>query len=74
MLEAKTKIGVRRFSEGYSYLFVNIPQKVAMDSQFPFKPNEEVMVKIDAEKKRLIIEGLKKGETHPLRKISRRGG
>jgi len=55
MLEAKTKIGVRRFPEGYSYLFVNIPQKVAMDSQFPFKPNEEVMVKIDAEKKRLII-------------------
>jgi len=40
----------------YERWLLIIPPDIARDSQFPFKPDEEVIVRIDPEFKRLIIE------------------
>jgi len=42
----------------YSKIFIYIPQKVALDTRFPFKKGEDVTVRIEGEK--LIIEKWKK--------------
>ena len=57
MLEGKSKIINRsRRSKGRKYdsLFIYIPSDVTKDSTFPFRSDEEVIVRID--KDRLIIE------------------
>jgi hypothetical protein len=57
MLEGKSKIINRsRRSKGKKYdsLFIYIPSDVTKDSTFPFRSDEEVIVRID--KDRLIIE------------------
>ena len=38
--------------------FVDVPTDVARDGTFPFKVNERVKVRIDAENKKVIIEKL----------------
>ena len=61
VLEAVSKIMVRKSrSRGYEYTqyYIYIPRLLALDSSFPFKPNEKVVIRIDREKKRLIIEKL----------------
>jgi hypothetical protein len=40
----------------YDKFFIYVPIEVARDSAFPFKSNERVKVKINAENKQLIIE------------------
>nr|MDO8080812.1 hypothetical protein [Candidatus Freyarchaeota archaeon] len=40
---------------------IYIPTSIAMDSAFPFKKGEKVMIKIDKAKKRLLIEKLVEG-------------
>jgi len=52
MLKGKARILVpnKRGKTGLIY----IPADVVKDSSFPFKPNEEVIIKIDGEK--LVIE------------------
>ena len=42
----------------YEKTWVYIPTDVANDTAFPFKPGERVLVKIDIENKRLLIERL----------------
>jgi len=57
MLEGKSKIINRsRQSKGKQYdsLFIYVPSDVTKDSTFPFRSDEEVIVRID--KNRLIIE------------------
>jgi len=58
MLKGKAKILVpnKRGKTGLIY----IPADIVKDSSFPFKPNEEVTIKIEGEK--LVIEKRKKGE------------
>lgn len=43
--------------------FLYIPKKFAEDSAFPFAPNEIVILNIDHQNKRVLIEGIKKTET-----------
>jgi antitoxin component of MazEF toxin-antitoxin module len=58
MLKGKAKILVpnKRGKTGLIY----IPADIVKDSSFPFKPNEEVTVKIEGEK--LVIEKRRKEE------------
>jgi ABC-type Mn2+/Zn2+ transport system ATPase subunit len=44
----------RRKRKKYSKIFIYIPQKVALDTRFPFKKGEDVTVRIEG--KKLIIE------------------
>jgi hypothetical protein len=43
-------------------LRIYIPSLLALDSAFPFKKGETIMIKIDKEKKRLVIERYEEGE------------
>jgi len=45
----------------YDKFFLYIPTEVARDGLFPFKEGDEVLVKIDAKLKRVIITPVKKG-------------
>ncbi|MBS7657952.1 MAG: hypothetical protein QW476_00800 [Candidatus Bathyarchaeia archaeon] len=58
MLKGKAKILVpnKRGKTGLIY----IPADIVKDSLFPFKPNEEVTIKIEGEK--LVIEKRKRNE------------
>lgn len=59
MIEGKSKLMNRPSrSKGkmYDKYFVYIPSEIARDSAFPFKHGDDVMVRIDAKNKRLIIE------------------
>jgi len=38
-------------------VLIYIPQKIAIDSQFPFRESKEVKISIDPESRRIIIEG-----------------
>ena len=61
VLEAITKIMVKRTKvKGHEYVqyYVYIPRLLAADSAFPFKPNEKVIIRIDKDNQRLIIEKL----------------
>jgi len=63
VLEGKGKFVNRRTrtaNKEYDRFFIYVPVEVARDSAFPFKTNEIVMVKIDAEKKRLLVEKAKR--------------
>jgi len=48
--ETKTK------NKKYKKTWIYVPSQVANDTAFPFKHREEVTIKIDTRKKRLIIE------------------
>ena len=52
VINRPTKTG----GKSYDKFFIYIPTNVAKDSAFPFKPGEEVLIRID--KKRLVIEKL----------------
>lgn len=51
-LKAKTKLGG---TKGRIYIY--IPRDVVVDSLFPFKIGDKVVIRIDKKNKRLIIEG-----------------
>jgi hypothetical protein len=58
VLEAEGRIINRPTQTGgkiYDKYFVYVPIPVAKDSNFPFKANDKVLVKIDREKGELII-------------------
>lgn len=59
MLEGEGKFTNRRTrtaNKDYDRFFIYVPVEVARDSAFPFKPNDTVTVKVDKEKKRVIVE------------------
>ncbi len=57
-------IGIGKFSErktkvkGKTYVqyVIYVPKLVALDSRFPFKPGERVVIRIDVDRQRLLIE------------------
>ncbi len=57
-------IGLGRFSnrktktkgKDYDHYFFYVPVEVARDKRFPFKDDDRVIIKIDEENKRVIIE------------------
>ncbi len=58
MIEGKGKFINRPTKSGkktYDKYFIYVPTEIARDGLFPFKPGEELLVKIDANKKCLII-------------------
>ena len=58
MLEAKSKFINRATKTGkkqYDKYFIYVPTPLAKDSNFPFDVNDEVIIRIDPEKKELII-------------------
>jgi len=55
VLEKETTIT----KEGRSGAKIYIPADIVKDSQFPFKIGEKVLLKIDTENNRLIIEKIK---------------
>jgi len=58
MIEGKGRVLNRPTKTGgrsYDKFFIYIPTEVARDGLFPFDPGEEVSIRIDHEKKRLIV-------------------
>jgi hypothetical protein len=58
MIEGKGKFFNRPTKSGkktYDKFFIYVPTEIARDGLFPFKPGEGVLIKIDRNKKRLII-------------------
>ncbi len=58
MIEGKGKFINRPTKSGkktYDKYFIYVPTEIARDGLFPFKPGEELRIKIDANKKCLII-------------------
>ena len=58
MLEGKGRFTNRPTETGgklYDKFFIYIPTEVARDGLFPFKPGEEVAIRIDPDKGHLII-------------------
>lgn len=58
MIEGKGKFINRPTKSGkktYDKYFIYVPTEVARDGLFPFKAGEEVLVKIDSNKKCLIV-------------------
>jgi hypothetical protein len=51
-LNRKTKTA----NKDYDKFFIYVPAEVARDGTFPFKPQDEVVVRVDTAHKRLIIE------------------
>ncbi len=49
----------RTASHEYDKFFIYVPAEVARDGTYPFKPQDTVIIKIDKEKKRLLIEKAK---------------
>jgi len=65
LLEGKGRFINRPTQTGgklYDKFFIYVPTDVARDSLFPFKEKEVVLIRIDAEGKRLIIEKLEQAE------------
>ena len=59
MIESEGKFLNRPTQTGgklYDKFFIYVPTEVARDGLFPFRTNEKVKVRIDAENHRLIIE------------------
>ena len=59
MIKAKTKFTNRPTKTGkktYDKYFIYIPTELARDGLFPFSSGEEVTVRIDSKRKRLIVE------------------
>jgi len=57
VLKAKSKI--LKIPEANTQ-YVTIPSSMTVDSQYPFKPNDEVQLEINEKKKALIVRHLKK--------------
>lgn len=63
MLEATGRFTNRRTrtaNKDYDRFFIYVPVEVARDSAFPFEADEPVVIKVDADRKRLIVEKQKK--------------
>jgi hypothetical protein len=43
-------------NKAYNRFFIYVPTDLAGDSAFPFKEGDEIIIKIDSKKRRLIIE------------------
>jgi len=59
MLEGEGKFINRPTQTGgklYDKFFIYVPTEVARDGTFPFKKNERVIVRIDVENKKVVIE------------------
>jgi hypothetical protein len=54
-LNRKTKTA----NKDYDKFFIYVPAEVARDGTFPFKPQDEVTIRIDSVKKRLVVERTK---------------
>lgn len=46
----------------YARMWIYVPQKVADDSQFPFKPGDPAEVEIDLVKKQLMVSQIDRAE------------
>lgn len=56
-LTKMTLVGLGRFWEHTKgKLILYIPSDIYKDSQFPFKPKDQVKIKIDTKSKRMIVE------------------
>ena len=58
MIEGKGRFFNRPTKSGkrtYDKFFIYVPTEVATDGLFPFKPRDEVVIRIDEDKKQLII-------------------
>lgn len=47
----------------FDRFFIYVPLIVATDSQFPFEPNEKIKITIEADKRAIRLEKLKKEST-----------
>jgi hypothetical protein len=54
-LNRKTKTA----NNEYDKFFIYVPAEVARDGTFPFKVNDALQIKIDKDRKRLVIEKAK---------------
>ena len=58
MLEGRTrflKYEMKVKGRDYEKFLINFPTEVARDSQFPFKPGDVVHIKVDPQKKVIVL-------------------
>lgn len=59
MLEGEGRfMNIKRKSANKTYdnFLVYVPVELARDSQFPFKPKDVVVIRVDPQKKRVVLE------------------
>jgi len=57
LLLTKTTIKSKRGrAKQYERFLIHIPSKIAKDSQFPFKPGQELVIKVDP-KSKIVLRG-----------------
>ncbi len=65
MLEGKGKFINRRTrtaNKDYDKFFIYVPVEVGRDGLFPFKDGDVLLIRVDKEGKRVIVEKVKKGK------------
>ena len=58
MLEGTGRIIIQNSGKNPKKVLIYIPQKIAIDSQFPFKEPGEVKITVDPAAKRIVIEAV----------------
>jgi len=61
MLRAKSHLRKRVHVSGNEYYYIHIPSKLAHDSQFPFNEGDELLISVDVNSSKMIIQKLNSG-------------
>lgn len=56
--KAKTKFSCHKRGEGKIRYQIRVPKSFAEDTQFPFSPNQKLLLILDLENSRIIVEPL----------------
>ena len=70
MLQAETRLVVTTTKLGdktYQRFLIHIPSKIARDSQFPFKPNQPLKIKVDRIRMAVVLSAANNPKRAPTR-------
>lgn len=56
MLQGRSFLRKKIHVSGNEYYYIHIPARLAHDSQFPFRDGDELLIAVDASRRRLIVE------------------
>ncbi|HDD66659.1 MAG TPA: hypothetical protein ENG52_03440 [Nitrososphaeria archaeon] len=61
MLRARSHLRKRVHVSGNEYYYIHIPSKLAHDSQFPFSEGDELLISVDVNSSKMVIQKLNSG-------------
>ena len=68
MLRAKSHLRKKVHVSGNEYYYIHIPAKLAHDSQFPFNEGDELLISVDVNSSKMIIQKVNDGGERRSRK------